>query len=227
MFFIAHLIIFWGLFEWKCHHNNFILNVTTNIQLIKDSLSASWLSLYLGPLHVGSLILFFGYCGEGLDDTSISTMFKSHCRTREHWTGEVSEHEWVPIFPVFNQLLVIWKKYYVFEEMTLSSGYSCIACNNQKISVFLKFESQKKEKFSRIVKMDVTTGLEFSFEALSLKAHCGIPCTCIHLLHFILFSKVFYAGYLTLDDTKIWKCSAENACANGMWQPGLNQSCTC
>ena len=45
--------------------------------------------------------------------------------------GEVSEHEWVPIFPVFNQLLVTWKKYYVFEEMTLSSRYSCIACNNQ------------------------------------------------------------------------------------------------
>jgi len=41
--------------------------------------------------------------------------------TREHLTGEVSADEWVPVFPVFNWPLVLWKIYFVLIKMTYSS----------------------------------------------------------------------------------------------------------
>jgi len=51
--------------------------------------------------------------------------------TREHWTGEVSADEWVPVFPVFNWPLVLWKKYFVFIKTTYSSRYSFVAGNSR------------------------------------------------------------------------------------------------
>ena len=50
---------------------------------------------------------------------------------REHWTGEESAEEWVPIFPVFNLLLVLCKNFCVFKETTYSSRFSFVACNSQ------------------------------------------------------------------------------------------------
>jgi len=49
---------------------------------------------------------------------------------REHWTGEVSADEWVPVFPVFNWPLVLWKKYFVLIKTAYSSRYSFVACNS-------------------------------------------------------------------------------------------------
>jgi len=50
---------------------------------------------------------------------------------REHWTGEVSADERVPVFPVFNWPLVLWKKYFVLIKRTYSSRYSFVACNSR------------------------------------------------------------------------------------------------
>jgi len=54
---------------------------------------------------------------------------------REHWTGEVLADEWVPIFPVLNRPLVLWKKYFVFIKTTYSSRYSFVACNSGMVSI--------------------------------------------------------------------------------------------
>ncbi len=50
---------------------------------------------------------------------------------REHWTGEVPADKRVPVFPVFNWPLVLWKKYFVFIKTTYSSRYSFVACNSR------------------------------------------------------------------------------------------------
>ncbi len=54
---------------------------------------------------------------------------------REHWRGEVSADKWVPVFPVFNWSLVLWKKYFVFLKTTYSSRYSFVACNSGTLSI--------------------------------------------------------------------------------------------
>jgi len=56
-------------------------------------------------------------------------------QTREHWTGEVSADEWVPVFPVFNWPLVLRKKYFVYLKMTYSSRYSFVACIPGTLSI--------------------------------------------------------------------------------------------
>ncbi len=38
---------------------------------------------------------------------------------REHRTGEVSAYKWVPVFPVFNWPLVLWKKIFCFDRNDL------------------------------------------------------------------------------------------------------------
>ncbi len=44
---------------------------------------------------------------------------------------KLSADKWVPIFPVFNWPLVLWKKHFVFLKTTYSSRYSFIACNSR------------------------------------------------------------------------------------------------
>ena len=57
-------------------------------------------------------------------------MFQVVSFYREHWKGEVLAYKWIPVFPVFNWLLVLWKKYLVLKEPTSSSRYSFVACNS-------------------------------------------------------------------------------------------------
>jgi len=62
--------------------------------------------------------------------TALHFLYQAYC-TREHWTGEVSADEWLPVFPVFNWPLVLWKKYFVFIKMTYSRRYAFAACNSR------------------------------------------------------------------------------------------------
>ncbi len=41
---------------------------------------------------------------------------------REHWTGEVSADEWVPIFPVYNWPLVLWKNILFWKKWPILAG---------------------------------------------------------------------------------------------------------
>jgi len=76
----------------------------------------------------------------------LKTSFDFKTMTREHWKGEMSADEWVPVFPVFNWPLVLWKKYFVIIKMTYSSRYSF--CSLQ-FPVRLVFPTMTNDIFSR------------------------------------------------------------------------------
>jgi hypothetical protein len=106
-----------NVMETSCRHLQIKTYLT--IQIIKGNAEWSWLKKWRENSD-----LFW-------KETFSCPSFDVNRLEKGHWTGEVLADKWVPVFPVFNRPLVLWKKYFVFMKRTYSSRYSFVACNSR------------------------------------------------------------------------------------------------
>ena len=134
----THTLAHWHLSLTNTHPRTLHLSISNAYTHLRITLSLSHTHGYIHTLtntKAHTQLPAFSLYGlakreeEGNVNGALKEMTCHHHHAREHWTGEVSAYDWVPVFPVFNRLLVFWKNKFVLIKTTHSSGNSFVACN--------------------------------------------------------------------------------------------------